>query len=775
MFLNCVYLKKMNKVSFLILCLIFQFLFTAVLTTEAQAASSAKSKVIYINSYHRGYSWSDNIEKGLRSLLELPSNNIELSVEFLDTRRFSDLKHLNLIAQSMKVKYSEYKPDLIIVSDNAAFDFVMKYRKELFSNLPVVFCGYNFFTPDVLTRYKNITGVNEELSIPAMVKMAIVTHPKTNTLAFVTSTRGKSSRRNYKVAEDVIFPALRKNYNVVVLKDKFLVDIEKQFKQLPSDTLVFLIGQVADKGNGRDLSPSENGKVVSKISPFPVYTLWNFHLNQGVLGGHIITGFEQGKAAAALALRVLTGTPIEQIPVVMTSPAVNIFDYNVMQRFGINIQNLPLGSKVINKPITVWDEYKKEIIISIAILIFQTVLIVFLIINIKGRKEALLSLSKEKDLLNIRVKERTADIQKLQARYKLLSDLSFDTIFLSQKGLIKDLNKSAEIMFGYSEEELLYSPLLNLVTPDAKDIVALNLKKSFPEPYEIQGLKKDGQSIYLEVRAKNIDWDGETYRVSILRDISRLKNLEEERLLQEKRLSNELKVTAMSEMLSDISHHWRQPLAAISAIINLITVSIELDEKITDKQLIEHSEKVMKHVLYLSDTIDDFRRYFHSNKEKLEAFNIKESIIQTKELFCERFEENNIKFIFDLQDCEIKYNKTLFNQFLHNFYNNTFDAIISNEIENNSRYIFITLHKTDNEIQLIIRDSANGINEEIIDKIYDPYFTTKHKSTGTGNGLYMVHQIITKQLLGKIEVNNVKYEYENKELEGAEFVITIPQ
>ena len=759
----------------MILCLIFQLLFTAVLTTDAQAVSSAKSKVIYINSYHRGYSWSDNIEKGLRSTLEQPSNNIELSIEFLDEKRFPDLKHLNIIAQTMKVKYFEYKADLIIVSDNAAFDFVMKYRKELFPNIPVVFCGYNLFTADVLTRHKNITGVNEELSIPAAVKMAIATHPKTNTLAFVTSTRSKSNSRMNKVAEEVIFPELRKNYNIVVLKNKFLADMEEQLKQLPSDTIVFLMGQVSDKGDGRNLSPSENAKLISEISPFPIYTFWNFHLNQGVLGGHIITGYEQGKTAAKLALRVLSGTPIDQIPVVMTSPAVNIFDYNVMQRFDIDIKNLPLGSKVINKPITVWDEHKKEILISLIILISQTILIIFLFKNIKGRKEALLSLSKEKDLLNIRVKERTADIQKLQARYKLLSELSFDAIFLSQKGQIKDTNKSAQMMFGYSKEELLDKPILNLVTEDSKDIVALNLKKSIPEPYEIQCLKKDGQTICIEIRAKNIDLDGETYRVSVLRDISRLKNLEEQRLQQEKRLSNELKVTAMSEMLSDIAHHWRQPLGVISATVSYITLSIELNEKITDEQLIEYSENVMKNVMYLSNNIDDFTRFFHSNNEKLESFNIKECIIQSKELFCERIKENNIKFVFDLLDCEIKYIKTLFSQLLLNFHNNTFDAIVSNEIDNNSRYIFVTLHKTDEEIQLIIKDSANGVKEEIIDKIFDPYFTTKHKSTGTGNGLYMAHQIITKHLLGEIEVHNVKYEYDNKQLEGAEFVITIPQ
>lgn len=167
----------------------------------ASAADVPDARILFINSYHRGYSWSDGIEDALRERLNASGRKIELSVEYLDSRRFVYGAQIEPLAQSMAAKYSNYRPDLIVVSDNAAFDFAIQHRARLFPGQPIVFYGYNNFRPDVLKGIANITGVNEEIAIGDAVAMALKVHPKTRTLAFVVSTGEASSKRIREVAE----------------------------------------------------------------------------------------------------------------------------------------------------------------------------------------------------------------------------------------------------------------------------------------------------------------------------------------------------------------------------------------------------------------------------------------------------------------------------------------------------------------------------------------------------------------------------------------------
>jgi len=107
-----------------------------------------------------------------------------------------------------------------------------------------------------------------------------------------------------------------------------------------------------------------------------------------------------------------------------------------------------------------------------------------------------------------------------------------------------------------------------------------------------------------------------------------------------------------------------------------------------------------------------------------------------------------------------------------NIINNAKDALLSNE---NEKYIFITIKEDNNYIKIIFKDNAKGISKEIINNIFEPYFTTKHKSQGTGLGLSMTYNIITKGMKGRINVINTTYKYKGKEYKGAEFIISLPK
>ena len=368
--------------------------------------------VLFINSYHRGYAWSDGIEEGMREVFAASGKTIEISYEYLDSRRFAFGKQMGAIANAMEAKYAEYRPDLILVADNAAFDFAIKYRDRLFPDQPIVFAGYNLFRPEVLAGITNVTGVNEEMSVEGTIDLALSVHPRTRVLVFVTSTGDDTSRRISALLEPVVRSRFEADpgRELVILKDVSLTVLQQRLSELPPETLVFLSGQVVDQAGGRAFSPVENGRLVVAISPFPIYTFWDFHLGTGVLGGRILTGPDQGRAAAKLALRILAGTPADEIPVVMTSPTSDIFDDQVRQRFGISPAALPADALIVNKPFSVWEAYRWPVIGGITLVIGQTLLIGLLLVSMRERRQALASLAVERATLERRVAERTREL-----------------------------------------------------------------------------------------------------------------------------------------------------------------------------------------------------------------------------------------------------------------------------------------------------------------------------------------------------------------------------
>lgn len=137
------------------------------------------------------------------------------------------------------------------------------------------------------------------------------------------------------------------------------------------------------------------------------------------------------------------------------------------------------------------------------------------------------------------------------------------------------------------------------------------------------------------------------------------------------------------------------------------------------------------------------------------------------------FENAYVTYIGDIdENISLKLNEGLFMQAVMVMLKNSIDAFELNKIPNSVRYLFIDVKSEDDNIVIMIKDSAGGIKEDAISHIFEPYFTTKHQYIGTGIGLYMANQIITQHLNGKIEVYNKEYKYDNKILKGACFKMT---
>lgn len=235
-------------------------------------------------------------------------------------------------------------------------------------------------------------------------------------------------------------------------------------------------------------------------------------------------------------------------------------------------------------------------------------------------------------------------------------------------------------------------------------------------------------------------------------------------------LAEQSKMAAMGRMIENIAHQWRQPLSLISTGASGIKVKKEIDD-LSDEFFHKTLDSIIESSKYLSRTIDDFRFFFKPDEEKRE-FYIQKVFNKTINLLESKFEYENIKVEKKLEDILIKGHETQLIQVFINILNNAKDALENQDLE--EKIIFIESKIKDNNVEVSILDNAGGIDKSVMPKIFEPYFTTKHSSKGTGVGLYMCEQIISKYMNGRIEVLNEQIEYKNKKYQGAKFTIIFP-
>ena len=236
-------------------------------------------------------------------------------------------------------------------------------------------------------------------------------------------------------------------------------------------------------------------------------------------------------------------------------------------------------------------------------------------------------------------------------------------------------------------------------------------------------------------------------------------------------LAQQQKMVAMGQMIENIAHQWRQPLSVISTSASGLKLKKQLNI-LEDEELIKSIDKIVDTAKYLSDTIDDFRYFFKPQKDKTK-FSLAKNIEKSLSFLEATLKENSIKVEFDYEDIDIIAYETELIQVFINIINNSKDAFIEKKIED--RVIFISIKKFPNRILIEIKDNAGGVEDDILDKVFEPYFTTKHQYSGTGIGLYMSNQIIKTHLNGDIFMKNCSFKYKNIEQKGVITTIVLPK
>jgi PAS domain S-box-containing protein len=239
---------------------------------------------------------------------------------------------------------------------------------------------------------------------------------------------------------------------------------------------------------------------------------------------------------------------------------------------------------------------------------------------------------------------------------------------------------------------------------------------------------------------------------------------------KEKKIFNQAKMASMGELLHNIAHHWRQPLSLISTVATSIELQQEMN-MLTGDKLAKGMDDINKSVQNLSTIIEDFANFFQKNKPK-EYCSIKNVITRCVNIVSIDFVNN--KIIFDIDEISSAslycYDSELIQAIL-NILTNSKDALQNKD----EKIIRIRTKENKYTIELTIEDSGGGISDEIMKNIFEPYFTTKHKSQGTGMGLYNSYNIVVNRLDGELSASNSEFEHNGKKYFGAKLTIIIPK
>jgi len=394
-------------------------------------------------------------------------------------------------------------------------------------------------------------------------------------------------------------------------------------------------------------------------------------------------------------------------------------------------------------------------------------------------------------------------------RYIFENSLNEIYIFNMKDFRFVDVNRGASLNLGYSLEELKQMTPLDTVV-DFKSVA--DLKKQINRlitdeaeylAFEVNHRRKDGSTYIAQVHLQKMDIYGEILFVAIVLDITKTKSIEKElkelnqkletrvqkemhkRLKNEKALLEQKKFADMGQLISALGHQWRQPLNALGLYVQSIRFWYEHGE-LTNENVREFEKESMELIHSMSSTIDEFRNYF-ATQEKPETFDIIDVLLNVINIMSSDLASKNIRYSlkchcsfkkteFDYEDgcingCEkgvafVYGYKDKFRQCLINLITNSMEAIAANNVQKGIIKIEVDAMNPENII-IFIDDNGGGVPQNIINNIFDPYFTTKHEGSGTGLGLSFVKNIIDKHMGGQINFRNT--------YDGVTFILTLPK
>ena len=730
------------------------FVISITIAAHLSYADNQKKNVLFLNSYHNGYHWSDGLLEGVRSVLKESKHKIDLQIEYMDSKKFAYAEvSLNLLSLYKK-KFKDESFDIIVISDNDALNFVNEYRNILFPGVPVVFCGVNDLKDSDIST-KNITGVVEVFDFIATIEVAKKLHPQRKRLIVLIddSTAGTAIRKQVEKISTDNDTGIEIEYWIQLS----LSEAQRRVESLPDDAMLFIAPYYQTTSSGDFYTSEEVSEAIYQHSSVPIYTAWEFMVGYGAVGGHVLSGVEQGKTAGKMAIQILDGIPIEDIPIVKEPSGIYLFDYAVMEKLKINQDLLPVNRKIINKPAAIYA-ISKELFWTIMVSLFLLLiaLIAMVVAMVERRK------------VELKIKDQ------LTFQETLMDTIPQLVSWKDLQGKYLGANRAFTDFFGIKNTQNVEGCTTNDIIKDSDytrwsesiDLAVIEHHKSFRK-LRRQLLDQNNNEAWIEVNKVALKGQGGR----LLGVLSTAENITKEQSLERQLLQSQ-KLEAIGTLAGGISHDFNNIL---TSIIN--STELAIGDLQPGTQTVADLERVLKAARRGGQVVQQILSFSRPSTEGFHPTDLTEIIEEVSHLM-EASTPANIQVFSHIEEGQsffVHADPTQIHQAILNLTTNAYHALKQDgghlhiELTRIESWRADTLKEVDNSngfIKLSVSDNGPGISKDIINKIFDPFFSTKSKAEGTGLGLAVVH--------GIIQSHNGTIKVQSEEEKGTTFDILLP-
>lgn len=444
---------------------------TGCANAQAEPTRNPAPRVLILDSYHQGEAWSDNEITGIRQIFAQGAPEAELMIERLDAKRHPKLEHISLFKEMLRENYGhrDHKPNLLMVLDNPALNFLLAARNELFPGIPAVFAGINDFRPELILGQEGITGVAEVQDMAGTVALALSLHPRTEKILAIHdhTTSGLAVKQDMMP----VVEQFKGRVQIDFTPDMTMEELRETLRKLPANSVAIILSFVTDT-QGKTFSRKESTELITSAGHVPVYAMHETRMGFGIEGGYLLSGEEHGRQAAELALRVLRGENPAGIPVVL-SRSRPIFDFRELQRFDISESRLPEGSTVLFKPVSYYQQYLWWIWGTLVFFSLESGLIFYLVVQRKRSRSA------------------EASLRQSEAKFRQLSETITEVFWIGSTDYrrVHYISPAYEALWGRPASELLQDGLVwleSILDEDRESILSTIPNEDFDWRHELR-------------------------------------------------------------------------------------------------------------------------------------------------------------------------------------------------------------------------------------------------------------------------------------------------
>jgi PAS domain S-box-containing protein len=710
----------------------------------------AQQKDVLVLEQTPGTPGANALISAIEAKLRSSPGGVEIFIEAFDPVAFPEAGQEATLASFFREKYSNRAIDLTIAIGPAPLSFLASHGEELFPEAPLVFGAVRQSSVPSEELLPNAQGVVSGFDLVGTLDLALALQPDARRVAIITGASLLDVSWNALARERLTAYADR--LDVTYFEGVPIADLQEELAALPRDSIVVFLTMLTDRAGERFARTADLVARISAASSAPLYGVYDYSVGDGIVGGYVEPMESIGADIGRLALEILAGERGDTPPTRIAAKPQFVVDARQMNRWGLDESRLPPGTVVKFREPSLWDQYRGLILGAAAFMVFQTMLIILLVLRARERRieHAL---------------EATED------RYRNVVETQTDLIcrYLPDTTLTF-VNDAYCRYFGCSRDTLVGKKFVDLLPDSERDAAVQRIESLLADPRIETNvrrvLKADGSlgwQEWLDHVIVDADRRGPIEIQGIGRDITDLRRAEAEAQQRREEVTHLTRVTILGEFAGALAHELNQPLTAILSNAQAAQMLMARDE-IDQDEVREILSDIVTDDVRAGEVIKRLRDLLKRGKSDVQLLDINALVGDVLALAHAQLVAHHVQMASRL-DADVRRSRgdrVQLQQVLLNLLMNACEAMAATEPA--ERMLSISTSDRDGFISVTVVDSGSGLAPEVADRLFEPFVTTKAK--GLGLGLSICRSIVAAHGGHLSATNNAD--------RGASFVLRLP-